>query len=75
MADLETTDPGLERECLPQLHDNVPIIEDGKTVGLVCLICGNLVYENRVPSLMIVGADGTIHRLPYNTYHRKDPRF
>lgn len=71
----DSVDPNEARECPPQLHDNVPIIEENKTIGLVCLMCGKQIYENRVPSLTIVGTDGRITHLPYTTYHRKDPRF
>lgn len=45
-------------ECPPALHDLLPIIEHDRTVGVVCIICGKSVREDRSVSDQMVTSLG-----------------
>jgi hypothetical protein len=68
----------LDKGCGAGLHNFVPIIEGGQTVGLQCLLCPKTVREDMEQSSFVVSAKG-IERTstPFDgqQYHRKDPRF
>jgi len=53
---------GNNKRCPNNLHDFVPIIEGGETVGLICIIdgCGFSVREDMERSSLKVLPDGRI---------------
>lgn len=69
-------------ECAPTLHDFTPIVEENKTVGMTCLICGKTIREFVDASDLYVDADGNLIGMPKffdggfsRPYHRKDGKF
>lgn len=74
MDDLETIYYDKERECPPELHSDVPIIEGERTVGLVCTICGRSVRENMSAGAFVVYEDGSLKARDVIFRPRKDPR-
>ena len=45
-------------ECLPYLHNFVPIVEDNNMIGIKCLNCPLAVYEEPSKSGITVGEKG-----------------
>lgn len=80
MIEFDTT-----KECAPTLHDFVPIVENNKTIGLICLACRKIIYEFVNTSDLFIDANGNLMQtinftnLPYavkaKQYKRKDGRF
>ncbi len=62
-------------KCPAGLHDYVPILEDDRLIGIVCVICGKATYENRAASGFIVTSSGLQSKGPEKIHKRKGPRF
>jgi hypothetical protein len=69
---LEEIRPGAE--CPPGLHSDVPIIEGGQTVGLICTLCGRSVREDMAYSTLVATERGLVD-LREQPHRRRDPRF
>lgn len=62
---IETVYHGKDYECPPGLHDDVPIVRDNHVVGMVCLLCGRSVYEDRSAGDYLVTNAGSLTKKPW----------